>query len=780
MENDLRKQQALEYHSKGRPGKIEVVPTKEAKTQRDLSLAYSPGVAAPCLEIAENVENVYKYTAKGNLVAVISNGTAVLGLGDIGPEASKPVMEGKGVLFKIFADIDVFDIEINEKDPEKFVQIIKALEPTFGGINLEDIKAPECFYIERELKKIMNIPVMHDDQHGTAIISAAALLNALEIQKKKIDKVKFVVNGAGAAAMACIMLYEELGARHENFLLFDRKGVLHKGRTELEDFKLKFANATGEMTLAQAMKDADVFIGLSAGNVVNPDMIKSMAKNPIVFAMANPDPEISWEDATGARKDVIMATGRSDYPNQVNNVLGFPYIFRGALDVRATQINEAMKMAAVKALAELAKTPVPDIVNMAYNEKSIVFGENYIIPKPLDPRLLITVAPAVAKAAMESGVAKQPITNWDSYVTNLNKRLGLDNQVMRVIGNKARRDPKRIVFSEADNVKILKAAQIVFDEGIAYPILLGDETKIRNIAAANGIDLEGIPIFDPRSDAMEERRNKFAEIFFAKRGRKGFNAYEAKKVMKDRNYYGCMMVECGDADAMISGLAKNYPDTIRPALHTIGTEEGVKKIAGMYLMLTKKGPLFLADTTVNFNPTAEELAEITLMVAKEVRNFNIIPRIAMLSYSNFGSSNSPEAALVAKARKIVKEKMPALLVDGEMQASVAFNKELMKENYPFSELTDKDVNTLIFPNLAAGNIAYNLLKELETADAVGPILLGLKKPVHILQLGSSVRSIINMALIAVVDAQIKSKTATDEIVKKSRWWKRFRKVSKDL
>jgi malate dehydrogenase (oxaloacetate-decarboxylating)(NADP+) len=780
MSNDLRKQQALEYHSKGRPGKIEVVPTKEAKTQRDLSLAYSPGVAAPCLEIAADVENVYKYTAKGNLVAVISNGTAVLGLGNIGPEAGKPVMEGKGVLFKIFADIDVFDIEINETDPVKFVQIVKALEPTFGGINLEDIKAPECFYIETELKKQLNIPVMHDDQHGTAIISAAALLNALEIQKKKIEKVKFVVNGAGAAAMACIMLYESLGAKHENFLLFDRKGVLHKGRTELEDFKLKFANAKTEMTLAQAMKDADVFIGLSAGNCVTADMVKSMAKNPIVFAMANPDPEISWEDATGARKDVIMATGRSDYPNQVNNVLGFPYIFRGALDVRATQINEAMKMAAVKALAELAKTPVPDIVNMAYNEKSIVFGENYIIPKPLDPRLLATVAPAVAKAAMESGVAKQPIANWDTYVTNLNKRLGLDNQVMRIIGNKARRDPKRIVFAEADNIKILKAAQIVFDEGIGYPILLGDEIKIKNIAAANGIDIEGLPIFDPRSEATEERRNKYFEIFLARRGRRGFNAYEAKKVMRDRNYYGCMMVECGDADAMISGLTKNYPDTIRPALHTIGTEDGVKKIAGMYLMLTKKGPLFLADTTVNFNPTAEELAEITLMVAKEVRNFNIIPRIAMLSYSNFGSSSSPEAQLVAKARKIVKEKMPTLLVDGEMQASVAFNKDLMKENYPFSELVDQDVNTLIFPNLAAGNIAYNLLKELETADAVGPILLGLKKPVHILQLGSSVRSIINMALVAVVDAQIKSKIATDEIVKKSRWWKRFRKVSKEL
>lgn len=780
MSSDLRKQQALEYHSKGRPGKIEVVPTKEAKTQRDLSLAYSPGVAEPCLEIAANVENVYKYTAKGNLVAVISNGTAVLGLGDIGPEAGKPVMEGKGVLFKIFADIDVFDIEINEKDPEKFVQIVKALEPTFGGINLEDIKAPGCFYIEKKLKEQLKIPVMHDDQHGTAIISAAALLNALELQKKKIEKAKFVVNGAGAAAIACSRLYEALGAKHENFLMFDSKGVLHKERTDLDELKIEYAVAKKEISLAEAMKDADVFIGLSSGNCITQEMVKSMAKNPIVFAMANPDPEISWEDATAARKDVIMATGRSDYPNQVNNVLGFPYIFRGALDVRATQINEAMKLAAVKALAELTKTPVPDMVNMAYGEKNILFGENYIIPKPLDPRLLATVAPAVAKAAMESGVAQQPIGNWETYINNLNKRLGLDNQVMRIIGNKARREPKRIVFAEADNVKILKAAQILYDEGVGYPILLGDETKINNIASANGIDLADIPIIDPRSDAAEEKRNQYSELFFAKRGRRGFNAYESKKVMKDRNYFGCMMVECGDADCMISGLAKNYPDTIRPALQTIGTEEGVKKIAGMYLMLTKRGPLFLADTTVNFNPTAEELADITLMVAKEVRNFNIIPRIAMLSYSNFGSSNSPEAKLVADARKIVKTKMPTLLVDGEMQASVAFNKELMKENYPFCELTDKDVNTLIFPNLASGNIAYNLLKELETADAVGPILLGLKKPVHILQLGSSVRSILNMALIAVVDAQIKSKTATEEIVKKSKWWKRFRKTSRDM
>jgi malate dehydrogenase (oxaloacetate-decarboxylating)(NADP+) len=775
MQRDLRKEEALRYHSKGKPGKIEVVPTKEAKTQRDLSLAYSPGVAEPCKEIAANKEDVYKYTAKGNLVAVISNGTAVLGLGDIGPEASKPVMEGKGVLFKIFADIDVFDIEINETDPEKFVQIVKALEPTFGGINLEDIKAPECFYIEKQLREQLTIPVMHDDQHGTAIISAAALLNALQIQKKKIDKVKFVINGAGAAAMACIQLYVSLGAKPENFYVFDRKGVLHIGRTDLEEFKKKFANAKEELSLDKALKDADVFVGLSVGNVVNGDMIKGMAKNPIVFAMANPDPEISWEEATAARKDVIMATGRSDYPNQVNNVLGFPYIFRGALDVRATQINEAMKLAAVKALAEMAQSAVPDIVNLAYNEKTITFGPEYIIPKPLDPRLLSVVAPAVAKAAMESGVALNPITDWETYSNDLNRRLGLDNQVMRILGNKAKRDPRRIVFAEAENVKILKAAQIVIDEGIGYPILLGDENKIRIIAQANGIDIEGLPIYDPRSDAMEEKRNKYAELFFKKRHRKGFNYYESKKIMKDRNYFGCMMVETGDADAMISGLSKNYPDTIRPAIQCIGIEEGTKRIAGMYLMLTKRGPLFLGDTTVNFNPTAEELAEITLLVAREMRHFNIIPRIAMLSYSNFGSSNSPEAHLVAKARDLVKQQMPNLIVDGEMQASVAFNNSLLKENYPFSELVDKDVNTLIFPNLASGNIAYNLLKEVGAADAIGPILLGLKKPVHILQLGSSVRNIVNMAMIAVVDAQLKSQAETEELIRKSPWWKRFKK-----
>jgi len=775
MAKELRKKDALEYHEKGRPGKIEVIPTKATKTQRDLSLAYSPGVAEPCKEIAANKENVYRYTAKGNLVAVISNGTAVLGLGDIGPEAGKPVMEGKGVLFKIFADIDVFDIEINEKDPVKFVEIVKALEPTFGGINLEDIKAPECFYIEKELREQLTIPVMHDDQHGTAIISAAALLNALQIQKKKIDKVRFVVNGAGAAAMACVQLYVALGAKPENFCIFDRKGSLYSGRTDLEGFKQRFANAKEDTTLDKAMRNADVFIGLSVGNVVTSEMIKSMAKNPIVFAMANPDPEISWSDACSARNDLIMATGRSDYPNQVNNVLGFPYIFRGALDVRSTQINEAMKLAAVKALAELAQSPVPDIVNLAYNTNNITFGPNYIIPKPLDPRLLATVAPAVAKAAIESGVAQKPITDWDGYVNDLNKRLGLDNQVMRILGSKAKKDPRRIVFAEADNVKILKSAQVVFEEGIGYPILLGDENKIRSLAQANAIDIEGLPIYDPRSDDMEEKRNQYGELFFKKRGRKGFNFYESKKTMKDRNYFGCMMVETGDADAMISGLVKNYPDTIRPALHCIGLEEGTKRIAGMYLMLTKRGPIFLADTTVNFNPTAEELAEITLLAAREVRHFNIIPRIAMLSYSNFGSSNSPEARLVAEARNIVKQKMPSLIVDGEMQAAVAFNNEILKENYPFSELVDKDVNLLIFPNLSSGNIAYNLLKEVGQADAIGPILLGLKKPVHVLQLGSSVRNIVNMAIIAVVDAQLKSQTPAEEAVSRSPWWKRFKK-----
>lgn len=781
MAKDLRKQEALDYHSKGRPGKIEVIPTKEAKTQRDLSLAYSPGVAEPCLEIAANPEDVYKYTSKGNLVGVISNGTAVLGLGNIGPEAGKPVMEGKGVLFKIFADIDVFDIEINETDPEKFVQIVQSLEPTFGGINLEDIKAPECFYIEQELKKRCKIPIMHDDQHGTAIISAAALLNALILQKKKIEKVRFVVNGAGAAAMACIQLYESLGAKHSNFMVFDRKGILYKGRPDVEELKLKFCvdSKYKDYDLAKALKDADVFIGLSIGNVVTPEMVKSMAKNPIVFAMANPDSEIDYDVAVAARKDIIMATGRSDFPNQVNNVLGFPYIFRGALDVRATQINEAMKLAAVKALAELAKAAVPDIVNLAYNEKTIVFGPTYIIPKPLDPRLLSTVAPAVAKAAMESGVAKRPITDWEGYTEELNNRLGLDNQLSRVISTKARKDPKRIVFADAENIKILKVAQLALEENVAYPILLGKEEKIMKLAAENGIDLEGMPIINPQDDKNEELRKQYGEIFFNKRQRKGVNRYEAFKLMKDRNHFGCMLIENGDADCMISGLSRNYPDTIRPALQIIGTEPGVKKIAGMYIMFTKRGPLFLADTTVNFNPTAEELAEITLLVAKEVKQFNIKPRIAMLSYSNFGSSDSTEANLVRKARELVKAKDSSLVCDGEVQGILAFNKEILKENYPFTELLNGEVNTLIFPNLAAGNIAYNLLQEVGGTDSIGPILLGLNKPVHVLQLGSSIRSIFNMVLIAVVDAQTKSKVNTQEAVKKSKWWKKRKSVSHD-
>jgi malate dehydrogenase (oxaloacetate-decarboxylating)(NADP+) len=777
-QSKLRREQALEYHSSGRPGKIEVIPTKEAKTQRDLSLAYSPGVAEPCKEIKDNPENIYKYTAKGNLVGVITNGTAVLGLGDIGPEASKPVMEGKAVLFKIFADIDVFDIEINEKDPEKFVQIVKALEPTFGGINLEDIKAPECFYIEQQLKEQMNIPVMHDDQHGTAIISSAAMLNALELQKKRIDKVRFVINGAGAAAMACINLYVALGARYENFIVFDKDGVLHEGRTDLGKGREKFAVKKSDWTLAKAMKDADVFLGLSVGNVVTQEMVKSMAKNPIVFAMANPDPEITYEDAVAVRKDIIMATGRSDYPNQVNNVLGFPYIFRGALDVRATQINEAMKLAAVRALAELAKTAVPDIVNLAYNQNNMSFGPLYIIPKPLDPRLLCTIAPAVAKAAIDSGVAQKNIANWDGYVLELNKRLGLDNQLFRVVSNKARRDPKRLVFAEADNLKILKAATIIYDEGIAYPILLGDPEKINRIAEANSIDLSDIPIVDPRSDAMEAKREFYGELFFKKRQRKGFNHHESLKVMKDRNHFGCMMVETGDADAMLSGLTKNYAEAIRPALQIIGTEEGVKKIAGMYLLLTKKGPLFLADTTVNFHPTAEELADITQMVAKEVRSFNLTPRVAMLSYSNFGSSDSAEARLVAEATRILKQRDPNLIVDGEMQGSLVFNKEILRDNYPFSDLVEQEVNVLMFPNLTAGNVAYNLLKEVGGADAIGPILLGLKKPVHVLQLGSSVRNIINMALVAVVDAQMKTRVDTAEEVQRSSWWKSRKKSKK--
>lgn len=773
MQNELKKQQALEYHAKGRPGKIEVVPTKEAKTQRDLSLAYSPGVAEPCMEIYRNPEDVYKYTAKGNLVAVISNGTAVLGLGNIGPEAGKPVMEGKGVLFKIFADIDVFDIEINETDPVKFCQIVKALEPTFGGINLEDIKAPECFYIERTLKKEMNIPIMHDDQHGTAIISAAALLNALEIQEKDIAQIKIVINGAGAAGMSLTQLYIALGAQYQNVTMFDKDGVLHSDRTDLDEVKQKFAvdPSLANITLADAMKDADVFVGVSVGNVVTQDMVKSMADKPIIFAMANPNPEITYDLATAVRPDLIMATGRTDYPNQVNNVLGFPYIFRGALDVRATTINEEMKLAAVHALAELTKQPVPDLVNLAYNEKNITFGPSYIIPKPLDPRLLATVAPAVAKAAIDSGVARKEIADWEAYKLELNKRLGLDNQLLRAIGQKARKDPRHVVFADAENLKVLKAARICLDEGICYPVLLGDEKIITELAEKNIIVISDMPIIDPKSDKVKGKREEYAEIFFNKNGRKGYNLYEANRLMKDRTHFGLMMVETDEVDAILTGPSKDYPKLIKPVINIVGTEKGVNKYAGMYIIETKRGPIFLADATINYNPNAEELADITLLVANEIQNFNIKPKIAMLSYSNFGSSNGAEAKLVANARKIVKQKRPDLIVDGDIQGIMAFNNELLKENYPFSELIDQNVNTLIFPNLAAGNIAYNLLKELGNMDAIGPVLLGSKKAVQVLQLGSQIRQIVNMALVAVLDAQMKNpKTKSECEYRKESWY----------
>lgn len=753
----IRKEDALEYHAKGRPGKIEVIPTKETKTQRDLALAYSPGVAEPCMEIHNNPEDVYKYTAKGNLVAVISNGTAVLGLGDIGPEASKPVMEGKGLLFKIFADIDVFDIELNTKDIDSFVNVVKALEPTFGGVNLEDIKAPECFEIERRLKQELSIPIMHDDQHGTAIISGAALLNALTIVEKDIAKVKIVVSGAGASAISCCKTYLALGASVENIHMFDSKGLIVKSRTDLDEYKQQFAHDGESISLEEAMGGADVFIGLSKGNVVSQDMVKGMADNPIVFALANPTPEISYEEAIAARPDVIMATGRSDYPNQVNNVLGFPFIFRGALDVRATTINEAMKLAAVKALAALAKEPVPDIVNVAYNEKSLHFGPNYIIPKPIDPRLLMTVSPAVAKAAMESGVARKPITDWPAYESELYKRLGTDDNIMRFIVNKAKQNPKRVVFAEAENIRVLKAVQTLQDDGIAIPILLGNEARIKQLIDENSLHLDDVQILDPESEASQEQRFKYGTQFFEKRMRRGYSLKEAHKMMFDRTYFGCMMVDNGDADALISGLTRNYAETVRPAIQIMGLQDGVKKVAGMYMMLTKRGPLFFADTTVNFNPTVDELIDITLLTAKEVAQFNIKPRVAMLSYSNYGSSDSPEANVIRETVAKMKRLHPEIIVDGELQGGMAFNKEFLKENYPFSDFVNESPNVLIFPNLAAGNIAYHLLQDLGSAEAVGPILMGLRKPVHVLQLDSTVRQIVNMVAIAVVDAQERNK-----------------------
>ncbi|MFN3489007.1 MAG: NADP-dependent malic enzyme [Emticicia sp.] len=755
MSKQNLKEEALHYHAKGRPGKIEVVPSKEYATQKDLSLAYSPGVADPCMAIFENPEDVYKYTAKGNLVAVISNGTAVLGLGDIGPDASKPVMEGKGLLFKIYADIDVFDIELNTKNVDEFVRTVKILEPTFGGVNLEDISAPECFEIEERLKAELNIPVMHDDQHGTAIISSAALLNALELVEKDISQVKIIINGAGASAISCTRLYNSLGAAKKNIFMFDSKGLIHPSRTNLDGKKIEFANDNmpAETTLSEALVGADVFVGLSKGNILKQDMVKSMAKDCIVFAMANPTPEISYEEAIEAREDIIMATGRSDYPNQVNNVLGFPYIFRGALDVRSKVINEEMKLAAVRALADLAKKPVPDVVNLAYGETNLSFSRTYIIPKPVDPRLLTTVAPAVARAAMETGVAKFPITDWEAYDTQLAKRLGQDNSLKKVITNKAKLHPKRVVFADAENLTVLKAAQEVQDEKIATPILLGNVAKINQLLEENNIDLPYAEIIDSRSPEQEDKLAKFGAIFYEKRKRKGYNHFEAMQLMRNRNYFGAMMVETGEADAMIGGMTRNYPETIRPALQIIGRQDGVKKVSGMYILMSRFGPLFLADTTVNFNPTAEEIVEITELAAKEVEKFNIKPRIALLTYSNFGSTNGDDAVKMQKAVSILKDKHPTMIVDGEMQAHLPFDIDLLKEQHPFSDLVNGRANTLIFPNLSASNIAYNIVKEIANIDKIGPILLGVKKPVHVLQLGSTVREIVDMVAIAVVEAQ---------------------------
>ena len=751
----ITKQEALDYHSSGKPGKIEVVPTKPYASQRDLSLAYSPGVAEPCIKIAENKDDAYKYTSKANLVAVITNGTAVLGLGNIGPLAAKPVMEGKGLLFKIFADIDVFDIEIDASDPELFIQTVKAISPTFGGINLEDIKAPEAFEIERRLKEELDIPIMHDDQHGTAIISSAALLNALELAKKSIDKVKIVVSGAGPSALACCMLYQTLGVKQENIYMFDSKGLLHKKRTDIDEMKALFAVHEKVLSIEDAFKNADVFLGLSRAGLVSKEMIASMAKDPIVFALANPDPEISYQEASSVRKDIIMATGRSDNPNQVNNVLGFPFIFRGALDVRATTINEEMKLAAVKAIAALAKETIPEEVLEAYGEKNISFGRDQIIPKPLDPRLIYHVAPAVAKAAMDSGVAKNPIKDWDKYENELKNRLGLDNKLVRDITSKAQSNPKTVVFPEADNVKILKAAQVAYEEGVAFPILLGKKQRILQLIKEYAIELPEIVIIDPKSEEEEKRRISYGLAFFERRKRKGFTEFEAIQIMRERNHFGAMMVDQGDADAMITGLTRSYRSSVSPAIRIVGLEKDVNTVSGMYILNSKRGPLFLADTTINLNPTAEQIAEITFNVSKIIRRLKVTPKIALLSYSNFGSSPGPDSEKMAKAVEILHEKHPTLIVDGEIQANFALNKELMNEKFSFSQLANKEVNTLIFPNLSAGNISYKLLQQLIDADAIGPILVGLKKSIHVLQLGSSVREIINMIKIAVIDAQNK-------------------------
>lgn len=754
MSSEKLKEEALSYHAQGKPGKIEVVPTKPYSTQHDLALAYSPGVAAPCLAIEENAEDAYKYTAKGNLVAVISNGTAVLGLGNIGALASKPVMEGKGLLFKIFADIDVFDIEVDQPDVDKFVEAVKAIAPTFGGINLEDIKAPECFEIEERLKNELNIPVMHDDQHGTAIISSAALLNALDIAGKKIEEVQLVVNGAGASAVASTKLYIELGVRKENIIMCDSKGAITTSRKGLSGAKAYFATDKDVTTLEDALVGADIFLGLSAADVLTQAMVRSMAKDPIIFALANPDPEISYDLAKASRPDIIFATGRSDYPNQVNNVLGFPYIFRGALDVRATTINEAMKVAAVRALAALAKEPVPDVVSIAYNDNSIVYGREYLIPKPLDPRLISTISVAVAKAAIESGVARSVITDWETYSFDLERRMGYDNRLTRSLRNKAKNNPKRIVFAEGGNINILRAAQNVLTEKIGIPILLGSKEKIRQTIKENNLELTGAEIIEFFGEEERERRESYAKIYHRRLERNGIIYSEAIERMYTRDYFGTMMVEAGDADAFISGYAKRYAYTIAPALEYYGMTKQGSKLAGMYIVMTKRGPIFFADSsTMNMNPTPQDLVNTTLLVADEVRSYGVEPRIALLSNSNFGAVAEGSPAVVHEAVQLLHEHYPEVIVDGEMQVPFALNSKKRMAQYPFSKLKDMEVNTLIFPNFASSNIGYKLMQDLAGFEVIGPILLGMPKSIHVVPLDSNVRDIVNMATIAAVDAQ---------------------------
>ena len=753
MDKSRERRESLVYHAKPKPGKIEVIPTKKYNSQRDLALAYSPGVAIPCQEIESDKDNTYKYTNKGNLVAVITNGTAVLGLGDIGPEASKPVMEGKALLFKIFADIDVFDIEINEKDPKKFVEIVKSLSPTFGGINLEDIKAPEAFQIEKDLIKGLDIPVMHDDQHGTAMISCAALINAIDLVNKKIKSVKLVMSGAGSSAIACAKLYISFGLNRENIIMVDSKGVINNKRTDLNDEKKFFVTKRNINTLKEAMIDSDVFIGLSTGDIVTSKMLKTMAKDPIVFAMANPNPEINYDLAMSARKDLIMATGRSDFPNQVNNVLGFPFIFRGALDVRATKINEEMKKAAVLALANLAKKPVPEQVNIAYGEtKRLIFGKDYIIPKPFDPRLITEVPPAVAKAAMDSGVAREPIEDWDRYIQTLDSRIGNNTKLIRLIHRRAKSKLKKLIFSESDQLDVLKAAQICKEDGIVEPILMGRKKTIKKLMKSIDFN-DKVKIIDPKDKSQEKTISKYARVLFENLKRKGKTQKDVKQMLRDRIYFGSMMVLSGDADSMLAGYSRSYPSAFIPILNTIGKSKGIKRVSATNLMLTKQGPLFLSDTSLNINPNAEQLAKIAINTAKTVKMFGIEPVIGVLSFSNFGSSDSEEAEKISSAIKLLHNNNPDIIVDGPIQSDFALNKEMLKSRFPFSNLNGRKVNTLIFPNLDSANISYKIIKELDDAISIGPILIGLNRPVHILQLGASVEEIVNMAAISAIDSQ---------------------------